>query len=534
MTTVDLEERPYTGKFSRLVSVNSKLNNALDQIPSLLSIYQFSNGKANVASDIYSTASERIAQLIPFRVGAFFELEEPGGDLKISYVSCSRQRISLILAVERLVEEKVIDWVIERRLPVIIESDGKDEKLLLHALVTATGVGGLFVAVLANNTEQIADCDLSLLSILLYNLANAIELCEREVVAERESMRTEMKSDPGSDSQGHARVIDNSFYFYEKTKQTNTNCHSFMKNIEELPLDKDKYFSVNRKISLDSKLIIDEKIKSVTKIYKSFNELKNPINFIRVNLEFLKNYISDIDNFIENNEFINIKNNKKGYKLDCYNETNNNIIKLFDIHPREDLGSIFLESDNGLAKIDDFINSLGKFYKKSEQDIPIVVDINQIIDDTMIFTQKLFQGEVIFSTDFDNIPLLLGYPVLLKDIFLSLFQRSIVAFDNQPRSTPGFIAVKTWADKQKIWCTINDDGLGVAENDWPPGGSCSHSSLTGEWYLTNATLAIVHDVVVNKHKGEVSVAYPGNRGSVITIQLPVWECENASSDSCYF
>lgn len=532
MITVDVIEGPYTEKFSRLESVNSKLNNALDQIPSLLSLYQLGTGKEYVASEIYAAASERIGQLIPFKVSAFFEMACLGADLEVSYTSCSRQEISLTLEVERLVEDKVIDWVVERRLPVILESEEKDENLILHALVTATGVRGLFVAVLANNTEHIADCDLSLLSILLYNLANSIELCELEVVGKRSSLNQGIKGEMGFNGQNRARIINNDFTCYDKFNQPDVNGQPLLGCGIKLMGNGANNFSKDSHISFDSKIIINEKINFALKLSNSFNELKNPINFIRINLEFLKRYLSDVNLFIDKYSYVENKYKYKGNNIDRINKINSKTVGLFDSSTRDDLNSIFLESDNGLGKIDDFISSVGKFYKKSEQDVPVIFDINNLVEETLTFTEKLFQGEGKFSVDFGNVPSLLGYPLLLKDVFLSLFQRSIVAFDNQLRSTPGFIVIKTWVDKQKIWCTINDDGPGVMKDDRQPDGNFSPYSLTDDWYLTNASLAIVQDVVVNKHKGDVSVAYGEGSGSIITIQLPVWDCDNESSDSC--
>jgi len=532
MITADVAERPYTEKFSRLESLNNKLNNALDQIPSLLSFYQLGTGKDYLASEIYAAASERIGQLIPFKVSAFFEMTGSGAELEVSYTSCSQQVISLILEVGRLVEDKVIDWVVERRLPVILESEEKDENLILHALVTVTGVRGLFVGVLVNNDEQIADCDLSLLSILLCNLANSIELCEMEVVGKRKSFNQEFKGDLVFNGKSCARIINKDFACNEKLNHLDVvSQESFDFNIELLSND-DKKILNNSNIYFDSKFIINEKVNSFLNLANSLNELKNPINFIRVNLEFLKKYISDVDKYLDNYDFVENEFNHNGTDSDKIYSIKNRKKGFFDSSTRDDLDSIFLESDNGLEKIDTFISSVGKFYKNCEQDAPVIFNINNLVEETLTFTEKLFQGEIEFVTDFGNVPSLLGYPLLLKDVFLSLFQRSIVTFDNQVRSAPGFIVIKTWVDQQKIWCTINDDGPGVIKDDRQSDGNFSPYSLTDNWHLTNASLAIVQDVVVNKHKGDLGVAYGEGSASIITIQLPVWDCDNDFSNSC--
>jgi len=532
MITADVVERPYTEKFSRLESLNNKLNNALDQIPSLLSFYQLGTGKDYVASEIYAAASERIGQLIPFKVSAFFEMAGPEADLEVSYTSCSRQVISLAHEVERLVEDKVIDWVVERRLPVILESEEKDANLILHALVNATGVRGLFVAVLANNDEQVADCDLSLLSILLYNLANSIELCELEVVGKRKSFNQDFKADLVLNGQDSPGIINKDFACYDQLNQPDAGDQSLLGCGIELLSNESKKFLKNNNIYFDSKFIINEKVNSFSNIANSLKELKNPINFIRVNLEFLKIYFSDVDKFLDKYGYVENEINYNRDNIDNIYSVKSRNKGLFDSSIRDDLNSIFLESDNGLEKIDAFISSVGKFYKNCEQDVPVIFNINNLVEETLTFTEKLFQGEVKFVTDFGNVPSLLGYPLLLKDVFLSLFQRSIVAFDKQVRSTPGFIVITTWVDKQKIWCTINDDGPGVIKDDRHSDGNFSPYSLNDDWHLTNASLAIVQDVVVNKHKGDVGVAYKEGNGSIITIQLPVWDCDNDCSDSC--
>lgn len=284
--------------------------------------------------------------------------------------------------------------------------------------------------------------------------------------------------------------------------------------------------SINRNMSFDSKTIINEKINYVLQLTHSLNELKNPINFIRVNLEFLKKYLSDVGSFIDHFSSVESGGNTPVYDLSRKNEANGKKTRLFDISTRDDLSSIFAESHDGLGRIDDLISSVGRFYKICEQDVPVIVNINNLVEETLTFTGKLFQKEVKFVTDFATVPSVLGYPLLLKDVFLSLFQRGIVAFENQRRSTPGCIVIKTWVDKQKIWCTVNDDRPGLIIDDRRFDGNTSRHLSTDHWHLSNVGLAIVHDVVVNKHKGDIRVACGEGGGSMITIQLPVWDCDD--------
>jgi signal transduction histidine kinase len=104
-------------------------------------------------------------------------------------------------------------------------------------------------------------------------------------------------------------------------------------------------------------------------------------------------------------------------------------------------------------------------------------------------------------------------------VFLNLIVNGVQAIETQNRPDKGRITIRTWQDETDVYCEIADNGPGIPANirnrifepfftTKPPGRG------------TGLGLSICYDIIVEKHKGTLTVNCPESGGSVFSIRIP--------------
>src|SRR3989304_3687767 len=128
---------------------------------------------------VFRETDPRLKRLIPFQVVCFYLVDESTSDIKLVYCDPPSQMDSVKEEVEFLIDNGTFAWALGERRAVKASSKDFKKQVLLHVMATHARIRGLFVGILDARERNITDVYLSLLSIILLNTVNTLEIVER-------------------------------------------------------------------------------------------------------------------------------------------------------------------------------------------------------------------------------------------------------------------------------------------------------------------------------------------------------------------
>jgi signal transduction histidine kinase len=176
-----MEEQPYQSKCeSRIKHLENKKRFIQNAIEMALSMgdYQKEINQNFSSGQIYEETGKRIDCLINFETQAFYMVDQNNSDLVLSYCKPDELRWRLESEVEYLINKGLIAWALGERRGVAIPSKDIDRKIFLHVIATYSRIRGVFIGMLPACRQSIPDAAFGILSIILRNMANALESVE--------------------------------------------------------------------------------------------------------------------------------------------------------------------------------------------------------------------------------------------------------------------------------------------------------------------------------------------------------------------
>lgn len=241
------------------------------------------------------------------------------------------------------------------------------------------------------------------------------------------------------------------------------------------------------------------------------HEINNPVGFVASNSETIVKYIKKIKDLIalyeRSADADEINEYKKSRKIPFV---------------MDDISTLIDENIDGLKRITGIVKNLKDFaridtcYELSE------TDLNACISNTLVIAKNELKYNVEVELDLGNILPVLGNGGELNQVILNLLINSVQAIKSQKRSEKGHIKIRTYQEDKSVFCEIEDDGPGIPENIL--------SRIFEPFFTTKEVgtgtglgLSITYDIIVNKHKGNISVDTEENMGCKFTIELPQFQ-----------
>jgi hypothetical protein len=153
------------------------IQNALEMALSL-GDFQENINKGYGPEHILQEAEKRISHLIPLDATALYQVDEQHSDFKISTCNAPKLTDYIENEVEHMIEQGYFAWAIREKRGVSILSRDHTRKFILHVIATYSRIRGMFVGLMPLENQKIPDTSLTLLSIILLNIANALESME--------------------------------------------------------------------------------------------------------------------------------------------------------------------------------------------------------------------------------------------------------------------------------------------------------------------------------------------------------------------
>ena len=194
---------------------------------------------------------------------------------------------------------------------------------------------------------------------------------------------------------------------------------------------------------------------------------------------------------------------------------------LHHLHTTNDL---LEEIAQGTGRISEIIKAL-KAYTYMDQSPRQFIQVNEGLSNTLIMLRSKLKHGIIVHKDFDeNLPHVFGYGSELNQVWTNLIDNAVDAMDGT-----GDIFLKTRSDADKIFVEVKDTGKGIPEETkkhiFDPFFSTKEQGKG-----TGLGLHISYNIIVNKHRGDISVqSKPGE--TVFRVALPIHIEETNDKDS---
>ncbi|WP_414551774.1 ATP-binding protein [Anabaena sp. CCY 0017] len=274
-----------------------------------------------------------------------------------------------------------------------------------------------------------------------------------------------------------------------------------------------------------AQLIQAEKMSSLGQLVAGVaHEINNPINFIHGNLSYIDDYTQNLLKLVELYQKVYVN---PVPEIQDYTE----IIELEFL--LVDLPKIINSMKIGTKRITEIVRSLRNFSRLDEADMKRV-DIHEGIDNTLLILQnrlkeKFDYPKIEIVKKYGNIPLIDCYPGQLNQVFMNIINNAIDALDsyNENRSiaeiytNPSIINIMTEVlNENRVVIYISDNGLGMTE--------AVRKKLFDPFFTTKPVgkgtglgLSISHQIIVEKHKGNLSCISEPGKGTEFCIEIPI-------------
>jgi signal transduction histidine kinase/CheY-like chemotaxis protein/HPt (histidine-containing phosphotransfer) domain-containing protein len=174
MNDIVRQLRHTEARVRHLEGVNRRVLDALDFVASL-GDFQTSINPGQDASAIMAATRSNVCRVLTLEVTAFMTEPDQGGELVITHCTPADRLAQLQHEIDLQVDNGTFAWALNQNRALVVPAKTSATNLVLHALATRSRVLGMFVGVLPGPDQIIADVSLNLLSILLFQCANALE-----------------------------------------------------------------------------------------------------------------------------------------------------------------------------------------------------------------------------------------------------------------------------------------------------------------------------------------------------------------------
>ena len=269
-------------------------------------------------------------------------------------------------------------------------------------------------------------------------------------------------------------------------------------------------------------LIQQEKMSALGNLVSGIaHEINNPIGFVRGNVKELKRNLNDV--------FEHLSLYQQETAAEDIEEHAEDIDLNFLL---KDIPKMMDSMTIGCDRIRDISTSLRTF-SREDQDTQTTFDLHKGIDSTLLILKHRLKSndarpaiEVI--KHYGELPQVQCFLGQLNQVFMNILANAIDALEeysqgkskDELKAAPNQITIKTAVVGKQVYIHIRDNGGGMP--DAVKQRVFDHLYTTKEVGRgTGLGLAIAHQIIVEKHGGQIAVDSTPNHGTEFTLMLPV-------------
>ncbi len=302
-------------------------------------------------------------------------------------------------------------------------------------------------------------------------------------------------------------------------------------DITEHKITEEKLLSSNAEIELAHKeleasqnmMLHAEKLASVGQLAAGIaHEINTPIQFVGDNTRFLQESFADLMKLVAAYEELSNAANEGKVLPELLNKAQALSEEVEIDYLAEEVPSAITQSLEGVERISKIVRSMKDFSHPGTDHLENI-DLNRAIESTINVSRNEWKYVAEMATEFDAmLKLVPCYPGELNQVILNMIVNAAHAIeDNRSETEPlGKISISTKLVADEVEIHITDSGCGMSEavskRIFEP-----FFTTKGVGKGTGQGLAIAYAVIVDKHKGKVSVDSEPGKGTTFIICLPM-------------
>jgi len=295
------------------------------------------------------------------------------------------------------------------------------------------------------------------------------------------------------------------------------------------PLDLDYLLQivkrVNERIEMSEKikmqqqrLFQSEKMASLGHLVAGLaHEINNPINFIRSNIQPLKEYLAGYK------KLANAASKTDAPSLRHLQEEIKKIRGEYDLdYADKDVDKLISSLVDGTERIIKLIADL-RLYSHSDHEYYSNFNLHEAIDSSLSILSHRCKDRIDIQREYGKIPPIKCSPGKIIQVFVNIINNAIDAIKEQ-----GKIWIKTFVNDTNIIIEIRDDGYGILPDNLP--------KIFDPFFTTKPIgsgtglgLSISYGIV-EQHGGTITVESEAEKGSTFTVSLPMDKNDVITSD----
>ena len=249
------------------------------------------------------------------------------------------------------------------------------------------------------------------------------------------------------------------------------------------------------------------------------HEINNPLGYVASNIKMLQKYIDQYNDYIALCKTMATGAAKLSTEenVECTALTAKEKKMKF---LRDDIVEIFRDVNDGLVRITKIVEGLRVFSRIDSQQSFESYDLNEGIRSILMIAGHEIKFKARVESHFADLPAIEAVGGEINQVLLNVIVNAAQAISSQQKEIPGVIVISTWRKDDSICCSVQDDGIGIAEEDL--------KSIFNPFFTTKPIgqgtglgLGISYDIIVNHHHGDIKAESTIGVGTKFTIQLPV-------------
>ncbi len=257
-------------------------------------------------------------------------------------------------------------------------------------------------------------------------------------------------------------------------------------------------------------LVQTEKMASLGQLVAGIaHEIKNPLNFIYGNTNFLADYTQKLQSLLEVYEKLASLSPEDRMKMEHAKE----VIHYSFI--REDLKTLIDNFTEGARRINTIVSDLRTF-SRMDADTISEIDLHASLEMSLNLLRNQYRNRVEIHREYGDIPRIQGYSGKLSQVFMNLLSNAFHAVKER-----GEVWIRTRSSNGTVEVEIEDNGVGIPRE---------HLKRIFEPFFTTKPvgqgtglgLSISYGII-EQHHGKIHVASTPEKGSTFTVRLPVFQ-----------
>ena len=370
------------------------------------------------------------------------------------------------------------------------------EKLIWVASLSALAVVLLTFSVARQITTPLKKLTVGARVIAGGDLSQRVDVSSRDEIGELATTFNEMAASLEDRSRA---LLDLNKRLEEKVRERTAELEETNKQVQEA------YQELKQ---TQVQLIQSEKMASLGQLVAGIgHEIKNPLNFIYGNTDFLKSYVLKLKQLIALYESEVSLSTAGVEKVEALKKEINYSFML------EDLGTLIHNFEEGAERIHSVITDL-KTFSRMDSDQFQPVDVREPIDLALNLLHNEYRDRIEIHRDYGAVPRLSCHPGKLSQVFMNLLANACHAIPEE-----GDIWIRTSRQNGRAIIEIEDNGLGIREEHL---GKVFEPFFTtkpvGEG--TGLGLSISYGII-QQHQGEIGVESEPGKGTKFRVSLPL-------------